>query len=543
MRANLAGMRRLAFAACLLFAALPAAVPAGAEPIRTIPDPACAPSYLGTAGVIGMPADPGLGTPVEGGAPAPADVAATLPDEIVFRGNTETFTLSHDFAVRAGKIYGRVHGGGDDWRTIGLPSCLDGRVAQISADGETLLATDTDRWLYTVSMDKASPAGAGWTRRWGPFFWLDFGMQIPADATSWAASDLGAPEDGTFTDRAGNQHEPFGILNLYIQRGDQRTITTLDPWLPSDLSREVCTPDRGTTRIAGMNGSGSTVAIVDADGRISTRLYEFDVAGSNTVFYDYAWEDQRGVANPRVQLPAPDWISHASPPGAITDRISLSKLLPKPTTRLIRIEGRDGNGNTGYWQKPIAASTWSFVRTDLPLRGRALPLPAAPALQDEDLDYTGQINGWDAIVEGFNPYCSPAALRIDFFDMTLDLVLHSIDGLRQERRGRGLDGDARGYRSAIEVPAATWAVRETLPAVVRTFLEQWGKSRFLAGPLTATRSTLRIGGRCWVLRRADIPDDVVASATRDMGALFAGFMAAQEEDRGPAPCTAIYGAP
>lgn len=533
-------MRKLAILVCLL--ALPAQ--AGAQIIRTIPDPACAPAYLGTTGVIGMPADPGLGTPVEGGAPAPADVKATLPAEILFRDNTQTFTLTHDFVARDGMIYGRARGGDpDNWREIGLPWCLDGRVAEISADGETLVATDADRWLYTVSLNRTNAAGAGWTRRWGPFFWLDLGMQIPAGATSWATSDLGAPEDGTFTDRAGNEHEPFGILNLYVQLGDGRTIATLDPWLPSDLSREVCTPDRGTTSIAGMNGSGSHVVIVDRDGRISTRLYEFDVAGSNTVFYDYAWEDQTGVADPRVQLPAPDWISHEPPPGEITDRISMSKLLPKPTARLIRVEGRDAGGHTGVWEKPIGASAWSFIRTDAPLRGRALPLPAAPAFASEDLDYVGVVDGNTANIDDFNPYCSPARLSISFEDATLDLVLHSIDGLRQERRGRGLDADPRGFRSAIEVPRAIWDARDALPRDVRAFLHRHFPERFLDGPLVATRSTVRIGVPCWTFTRTGGVDDPVSSSARDLGAIFAGLMAAQEEDREPSACTAPYGAP
>lgn len=537
-------LRLVAFA----FVVLAVPLPSLAEPPRTIPDPACAPAYAGTSGVIGMPGDPGLGRAAEGGTPPPPDVAAALPATIAFRSNTETFNRTFDFAVHGGKIYARTIGDAAGWRAIGLPACLDGNVREISADGDTLLATDQQRWIYTVSLGAPSPAATGWTRRWGPFFWTDLGMRIPSDVTAWAASDLSAGEDGTFTDRAGNAHEPFGILNLYLLRGDGRTITTLDPWLPSDESREVCTPNRGTTAIAGISGSGSTVAIVDREGRISTRLYEFDVAGSNTVFYDYAWEDQTGVDAPRVQLPAPDWVAQPNVPGSITDRISLSKIFTMPTGRLLRIEGLDAAGHTGYWEKDAAdldADAWTFVRTDAPLRGRAVPLAPVSDLTSEDRDYEGTVDGWPAEILGFNPYCSPATLRINPTGSDpFDLILHSIDGLRQERRGRGLDADARGYRSAIEVPRAMWDQRATLPEGVRAFLERWfTESRFIDGPLTATRSTVRIGVPCWVFSRADIADDPVASATRDLGALFAGVMAAQEEGRAPSACTAPYGAP
>lgn len=514
--------------------------------IRTIPDPACASAYGGTSGVAGMPADPGLGKATDGGEAPPPEIAASLPARVVFRSNTETFNRTLEFVAAGGQIWARPIASVPDgeWRSVGLPQCLDGDVKTISADGDSLLATDSDGWLYTLTLAAASPGGAGWTRRWGPFFWTDFGMQIPSDVISWSASHLSAGEDGTFTDRAGNAHEPFGILNLYLLRGDGRTITTLDPWLPSDASREVCTPARNTSQIAAIAGSGSTVAIVDRAGVISTRLFEFDVAGSNTVFYDYAWEDQTGVESPRVQLPAPDWVTLPPVPGPITDRISMSKIFPAPTGRLLRVEGSDGNGDAGYWEADIADGVWSFVRTGDAPRGRALPLSPVGGFATEDLTYVGTADGWPAEVIDFNPYCSPAILRVRAGGDTLDLTLHSIDGLRQERRARGITTDPHGYRSAIEVPASMWASRGALSADARGFLEEWfSDSPFLDGPLVASESKLTIGVPCWTFARAGAPDDLVASSVYDMGAQFAGLMAAQEEDRAPSACTAAYGAP
>lgn len=538
-------MRSTISLALASLAALPSVAPG--DPPRTVPDPLCAPAYAGTSGMIGMPADPGLGTAASGGEIAPPEVSAALPERIVFRSTTVSFNRTLAFAIHGGRIYARTLADATaPWRTVGLPACLDGNVTELSADGDTLVATDRERWLYTVSLNVASPAGAGWTRRWGPFFWTDLGMALPEDVVDWVASDLSAGEDGTFTDRAGNQHEPFGILNLYLLRGDRRTITTLDPWLPSDESREVCTPARGTTEIAALSGSGSTALLVEPDGTIWTRLYEFDVAGSNTVFYDYAWEDQTNVASPRVQLPAPDWIRHPDAPGTITDRVSLSKVFPAPTGRLLRIEGSDALGRTGYFEKTLDASNWRFVETGDALQGTPLPRAADDPVPPADLRFDGTVEGWPASVLDFNAFCSPATLRIAPPDAEpFDLVLHSIDGLRQERRGAGLDGDARGYRSALEVPAALWDARAQLEPRVRAFLERWfAESRFLDGPMTVTRSTLRIGVPCWTFSRAgEVPDQPVASASRDLGAIFAGFMAAQEEDRAPSACTAADGAP
>lgn len=517
------------------------------DPIRTIPDPMCAPAYAGTSGVIGMPADPGLGTAAEGGEPAPPEVVAALPATIAFRDNRATFNGEFRFALHGGRIYAQPQTGAGVWRTVGLPACLDGNVGGISADGDTLLAIDRDRWIYTVSLGAMSPQGTGWTRRWGPFFWTDLGMQIPADVTEWAASDISAGQDGTYTDRAGNEQEPFGALTVYLLRGDGQRITYLDPWLPSDESREVCAPDRGTIQIAGLSASGSTVAMVSTAGQVFSRLYDFDISGANTVFYDYAWEDQRGVAAPLDQLPAPDWVEQPRVPGRVTDRVSLEKIFTMPTGRLIRVEGLDADGHTGHWEKDVRADAWSFVRTDAPLRGTLLPRLGSPPSEPEDLLYEGVVGDlrYPAEIADFNPYCSPATLRVYAFGgETFDLIVHSVDGLRQERRARGLDDLARGYRSAIEVPLALWERREMLRPDLRDFFERWfGASRFLDGPLTATESTIVIGVPCWTFHRPGAPDRAIPAAPPDLGAIFAGVMAAQEEAREPSACTTPHGAP
>lgn len=531
------------FPSLLVGALLAVFAPAVAEPPRTIPDPACAASYAGMSGVAFGPADPGFGRATETGEIAPADVVALLPATFPMRTTSVTFNLSHAFALHEGVIYVRPLDGSDLWREVGVPECLDGEVSAISVDGDSLLALDAERWIYTANLEVAAQHGSAWTRRWGPFFWTDFGMQMPEDALDWATSDLSSGEDATFRDRAGNDHTVFGILTVYVLRGDGRRITTLDPWLPSDDSREVCTPGFGTTSIAGMSASGSTVMIIDPSGTVFTRLYEFDVAGSNTVFYDYAWEDQAGVASPRVQLPAPDWVLQPTIPGAVTDAISIHKSAGTPTGRVLRVEGKDSAGRTGFWEKALEAETWSFVANGLAHRGQTLP-QLAPVVTSEAVSYLGAVDDFAAEVIDFDPYCSPGVLRVHAGGDVLDLTLHSVDGLRQERRGRGLDGYPRGMRSAIEVPAALWEARGSLSASARAFLDKWfTASRFLDGPLTATQTTLRIGVPCWSFQRVGgVPDELVPAAP-DMGAIFAGFMAAQEENRQPSACTAADGAP
>lgn len=528
--------------------------------VRTVPDPACSSEYWFDpipfanmfASVTGAPPlDPpqpvrdaikATGPDRHGpmtGEQAPASIVVTLPDEVLFRGRTETFNTLNEYAVREGRIYVKPVTDPGPWRELLVPPCLDGKVTEISADGSVINALNGAREVYTLDHADGSGPGA-WTRRWGPFFWTDMGMRIPADVRDWDTSILNANTDEYFLDGAGRRQRPWGILTIYALRGDGRRITYFDPWLPSDESREVCGPQRGTVVMAGLAGSGSTVMVITSTGDIYTRLYEFDVSGANTVLLQYSWRDQDDVEAPRIQLPAPDWIHHGRVPGVATDRISLRKIMPGTEHRIMRVEGTSPEGTTGFFEKDLAepADAWRFVPTGDTVRGNPLPLDGPHVAPSEDIDLEGLIDGHSAHLLGFNPTCSPATLRIDFESGPLSLVVHSVDGLRQERRARGLDASPRYYRSAIEVPKPVWASRASLPVDQRAFLERvFNADRFVEGPLYATAASVHIWETCWSF--AHVPNDATALVTQphlvDAGTVFADTLAQAMEGRGPTP--------
>ena len=333
--------------------------------IRTLPNLLCAEDYLGTTGlIVPVPLDPGSYSPVEGVPEAPPEIAASLPRDVHLRGRQQSFDGRHYYAVHDGRLYIKanrdVTGIDEPWRQLRIPRCLDGQVSEISADGTVLIALNAERQIYTLDYANGAIGSGGWTRRWGPFFWLDLGGWIFDDVRDWTTTHLTATDDEYFVDGGGYRQTPAGILNVFLLRGDGLRITYLDPWLPMDQSREVCGPERGTVVMAGLSGSGSTAMVVGADGEIWTRLYEFDVSGGNAVFLDYSWQDQSGVAQPKIQLPPPEWIRHPRVPGTITDRISLRKLTPGTEHRLMRVEGSDAGGRSlrsgghGLLSRPIA---------------------------------------------------------------------------------------------------------------------------------------------------------------------------------------------
>lgn len=519
-----------------------AAVP---EEIRTLPDPICALDNLGTTGLLVPVPDTGMPGALQAGANVDQILATQLPDTVYLRDGRHSFSDQYYFVLHDGRIYIKANrettGVDEPWRAVLLPSCLDGQVTAISADGTVLLALDSQRWIYTLDSNANGPESMGWTRRWGPYFWTDGGEALPPDVGHWATSQLNSDE--IYFDSAGREQVPAGILTLYALRGDGLRITYMDPWLPSDESREVCGPERGTVAMAGLSGSGSVVMVISREGRVYTRLYEFDISGANSMFLDYSWQEQNDVAEPLIQLPPPGWIEHAPIPGVVTDRVSLHKQRPYTSDRILRVEGQNDLGQNGYWEKPLQADNWQFVMTGLPLIGRPLPLEGASHYKAEDSVYVGEIDGWPARIDNFNAYCAPSRFMLHIGEgPATELILHSTDGMRQERRARGLDGQRRMYRSAVEVPRALWEDRESQPRDVRNFLDShFPHSRFLVGPLWATANQLRIGPGCWSMQaevpvQENLPGLTTLPSGLDAGILVGEIRAAEEEGRAPAFC-------
>lgn len=529
-------------AVALVLAASPAAL---ADP----PDnPSCLALAAGSTGLLVVGGEIRTPDQLAGrrggfGDPAPPDVATTLPDAIAFKSAIETFSLEYAFALRGGRIYVRPAELGrgvpdEPWRELELPDCLRGRVAEISADGRLLLALGEHRQLYSHDMPGGDLSAERWTWRWGPYFWSGSGMRMFEDVRRWAASELTSGE--RFTDSSGREQTPIGVATVYLLRGDGRRITYLDPWLPADESREVCGPRRETVPLVALSGSGSTVFVAGRRGELYTRLYDFDVSGANTVFGSYSWQEGRPSEDARWQLPGPGWVRHRRPPGLFTDRLSIAKTGRGSADRLLRVEGRDRRGRTGWWEKGIAERRWRFVSSDALLEGRRLPRRGRTrTFVPDDRRYAGTIAGAPAEVLDLNPECSPATLRVHVEPgLPLDLVLHSSDGLRQETREHGLDDTPREYNGAIEVPRELFSSLDRRDPRLEAWIdENLGGRRFTAAPLAVTGTRLRFLAQCWELTlngapaRPDQP-----RIPPDLGAMVGRFTEQQKDGRGGAAC-------
>ncbi|MFD4429613.1 hypothetical protein [Nocardia sp. NPDC058497] len=473
----------------------------------SVADPGCLP--VGTVGTPEVTVDESTAGLADF---APATVA--LPEQVYFRTTTESFNRRWAFATRDGNVYVKEATALSGWRTVALSSCLAGTIAGVSADDDEVMMIDRDGRFITMDHALSAPKDWNWSSRYGTPLWTGPGNTLPPGALTWSWSVLSPNEDHVWTDTAGNEHPVGGakVSHVFALTNGGQRIQYVDPWLPVDHSYEMGLPFGGRFQAVALSTSASTSLIVNRFGDFYTRLYDFDISGADKVFFRYSYQDQRGLPEApdmlseridshyaAIQLPAPDWVAQPKVPGEITDRISIHRTGPGSAARELRVEGRDG-GRTGFWRKTLTETAWTFVATDQPLTGAALensPINRAKETlgPPSPYDYQGvSPQGWTASVQSFDLAVSPTPLRIEFGDGTrLDVVLHTVDGLRQTPQQPGITAQPRFFDGTIEVPQHLLADLDTQPATVRDFVRNTlGGNRFTDTSVDVTDARFHI---------------------------------------------------
>jgi hypothetical protein len=161
-----------------------------------------------------------------------------------------------------------------------------------------------------------------------------------------------------------------------------------------------------------------------------------------------------------------------------------------------------------------------FHRTDDPLRGNVLenseidrsaeglgPAEDRPYARNlaavPSLDPQGDIvtdADWASEIANFNLYCSPATLTLHAGPgSSVDLILHTVDSIRQTPRARGLDENPYLLQGTIEVPQAILDTLDLQPPKVRAFITRFlGARRFTATPVSATLDRITLDAFGWV---------------------------------------------
>jgi len=465
---------------------------------------------LGTAGTPDLPSGGSSGFSSLPIAPV------ALPRQVYFRTTTATFNTRWSFLLRQGRVYTKPLTAVGGWRTVPVPPCLNGSLSGISVDDDELVGIGPGRSIYTMDHALNDPALWNWTSRYGTPFWAGSGNTLPLGARDWSWSVDSPNTTKTWTDAAGNA-QPIGagkVSHVYVLMGDGSRITFIDPWLPADHSYHLETPLNGRFQATHISVSGSTMFLINRYGDMYTRQDDFDIDGSDSVFYRYSYDSQRGkpVAPnasfqvlpiyAAVQLPVPGWRRQPKIPGAITGTISIAQNGVGSAARELRVEGISG-GHTGFWHKALDASTWRFTRTDAPL---TRPLQSNPAADWSShtlappygYTYSGRSGAYTITVRGFDVATETTPLTVTFRDGSrLALVLHAVDGLRQSPMPDGLAPVDRAYNAAIELPPGTH-LTAAQRAFVHTVLHD---QRFTTSAMSVSTSTMTIAATNWTLRR------------------------------------------
>lgn len=456
----------------------------------------------------------------------------TGQEQVWLRTNQRTFNSRWMAIVVDRSIWVRPNtaltGAEGPWQELTeLPDALAGDVQGIALDDRFLMATNSlgRMWQMWGANQDASKFD------WHEYNGMPFGMgqpnYLPPGVVRWDVSVVSPEEDGFYTDPAGNHHEAGSATCTHwtVLKPGGRWLGWNDAWLPPDLDYEVCGPERGGVRAVGLSTSGSTWMVMSRHGELWTRLWDYDIGGGNVELIAYSYEDQTGSPNPARQLPPEPWRRHPRIDGVLTSAISLHKVGQGCVHRIMRVEGLDAEGHTGFYERDIAAAEgepWVFHRTDQPLVGRyidnlasdAAPVDLAPP---EDLAFARgmaslpglspeappsgmSLDDWAAEIPDFNAYCSPSVLRVHLSPASsIELVLHTTEALRGEvRLGRGLDDDPRPRNGTIEIPASLLDGLATLDAKAARFLDHYlydpGGSAFTEVAVAATRHEVRLTG-------------------------------------------------
>ncbi|MGB3707668.1 hypothetical protein [Gordonia sp. (in: high G+C Gram-positive bacteria)] len=511
---------RTALSAFLASTFLAAGIGLGSAEVSARPSPlplGCVP-FISTFQLV--PPLPGLFTPLpsikgpsefDGLPPAPRQ--EKLPAKVEFRDNTQGFNSRTEAVLHDGHLYARARHSSKPWRKVATPGCLDGEIVAISVNNNMLVALDKNGFIYSLDNLLSGPMLWNWTRMFGGPIWLWPGMQVPNKAAKQPVANkwsISHRISTSFKDPKGVTHPTTaGLVELVSLADDGSRIIYQDPWLPADFSYEIGGPEQGRFQANAISTSGSVTLVQNKYGDMFTRLYDLDTAGANHIPGRYSWQPQPKKPsapnqlaerfNPgyaAIDLPGEDWKPQPKIPGTVTSRISIHDSGATAEDRELRVEGMSG-GTTGYWHKPITASTWAFTPTGQPLRGQVLhgdPSTNQTALTlapKNKVNFRGKLpDGWTMTTENFEwaQTKHPVTLTSPT-GRTFNVELYTTDGLRLLPRGPGLDNNPRTLEGAIDFrSAAPW--RPENAELNRLIRKQFNGAHVYETNIQATKNSL-----------------------------------------------------
>ncbi|MHB9295721.1 hypothetical protein PilKf_01469 [Pillotina sp. SPG140] len=423
------------------------------------------------------------------------DINGVFPEAVYIKTRTQTFNSYHYYILRDGLIwYKSIDTGKEpaEWtlfQKTGLPhnSWKLGfnkpkRIVELSADADELVALSDRGGFYRFCFDKSIARKSGvWLDRQGwPAEEQLFLDRRTSKNIAWA---LGKRNSHVlyYEDTFGNQHHngTMEIATTYMLLEDGQEICYADTGLISDFSRNYIGPERGAFKAVSLSASASTMFVINEAGEMYTRLADFDTIGCDPMWFKYTYVPYKSdlpgdnyFSNLNEWgLPAEDWRLQPRIPltgkAAITRHITILQNGQGNGARELRVAGRNGEGESGYWSKAIFADSWEFKTAPLYFSGDAIleapvsgnpPGERGPAL---DKNYTGyqwtggqKENDWEYEIPNFNILEGACDFRVTRQGETCTLKLHPVEMWTYLKRDYlpGRTGSPKLFLVTLEIP-------------------------------------------------------------------------------------------
>lgn len=434
------------------------------------------------------------------------DVSGFLPKEVYFRTATQSYCKYYSFVLVDGRIYSRAAGAGR-WELFlktGLPFPhgrgrspqrgrglhspqrarrtkggfpVPRRIAEISADADSLYAFDDKGILYSIFIHKGAPSKEFvWKREFGfPKTPGGFLRQdgLVRNKKAWS---MGCRRRDVLyhTDIYGNEHHygTMGLETLYFLTEDGNGIRFTDSGLPADFSRVIQLPRDGRFIAQNLSASADTVFIIGNRGTMYTRLIDFDTMGCDPMWFQYTYDklEQKQEGKDYLSnyfpwaLPAEDWRRQEDIPlsgeARLTRIISIAQNGEGNGARILRVAGLGPGGDAGYYEKGIFESEWKFVAAPVFFGGEDfLDGDAEETAESRERSFKGQLavegevqTGVECEIEGVS-LASEDMLRLSVSDgeARFSCTVYAVEKWTYLRRqDPGFDGTPRNYFVTLE---------------------------------------------------------------------------------------------
>jgi hypothetical protein len=431
--------------------------------------------------------------------PSGEDINGIFPEAVYIKTRTQTFNTYHYYVLKDGLIWYKgvtPDSGPRDWTLFmetGLPHNYNDQyfrypdyVAEISADADELAALSNEGRFYRICQDWIfSRATKKWLDKQGwPELTGLYMDQRTARNKAWA---VGKRNDQVkyYEDPFGNQHHngTQEIVTAYVLLEDGQEICFADTGLPSDFSRNFGGPERGAFKAEALAASASTLFLINNAGEMYTRLVDFDINGSDPMFFKYTYipyKSELPGTNYRSNLtpwalPPEDWRPQPAIPlrgkAAVTRYITILQNGQGNAARELRVAGYNEQGKTGYWSKAIFAEDWAFVPVPLYFPGDAVLFSAEDTAEggekpgergpSQDTALRGNLwigdtmeAEWEYEIPNFNLLEGSCFLSISWRGETCTIILHPIEMWTYLQRDYqpGRTGPPKIFFVTLEIP-------------------------------------------------------------------------------------------